>query len=60
MIRFNEEEHVQLHYGVAGTCIPTDVPRLLWQRRNSHCRRCNAPQICRVAAAVADKSDFMI
>jgi hypothetical protein len=60
MIRFNEEEHVQLHYGVGATCIPTGVRRHLWQRCNSHCRSLNAPQICRVAAAIAGKSDLML
>ena len=35
-----------------GAVQPSALP-LLWQRRNSPCRRLNAPQICRVADAVA-------
>jgi hypothetical protein len=44
-----------LHYGVGGTRIPKCVPRLLWQRCYSHCRRLKAPQIRRVAAAVVQE-----
>src|SRR5258707_14414976 len=53
VLRLNEEEHVQLHYGAGGACIPGCARRLLWRRCNSHCRGATSPQIRRVAAASA-------
>jgi len=57
VLHFNEEEHVQLLYGVGGACIPVAHGISLWRRGHSHYRDSTSPQIRRVVAAVAVRSD---